>query len=288
MQPRTDSSQFFGTPFAPPTRLVTGDRPIPAIEAAKSSRRAAGWAIALAVLLGHAVPAHANVSKSASSARARSRAAGQHHLHRPDPAQSLGDRIVAFALSQQGQQVGDGECFALADTALSQAGAKSAAAFTAIDADTDYVWGTPVPLAKIRPGDILQFRNFRIRRLITRTIRNDFGTVAASTQNEELEDRDHHTAVVERINGPTISILEQNVAPLGRVVQRRDIELAPAVLTQTDPSDPAQQVTTQISVEGDVQAYRPQTAPVVLARRGPAPAGIGAVKASTTSVRRDS
>jgi hypothetical protein len=241
--------------------------------------------LALAVLLGHAVPGHANISKPAPAARARQRSAGHHHLRRPDPAQILGDRIVAFALSWQGQQVGDGECFALADSALSQAGAKSAADFAEITPDADYVWGTPVPLAKIRPGDILQFRDFRIRRLITRTLRSADGQVASS-QGEELESRDHHTAIVERITGGTASILEQNVGSLGKVVQRRQIELAPAVLTTTDPDD-SSQVTTQVSVEGAVQAYRPQTAPGSMAGRGPAVAGLGAEKTSATPVRRD-
>ena len=48
---------------------------------------------------------------------------------------SLNDQVKNGAYNKMGQQVGDGECFALADQALKSAGAKSAADFGAVTAD---------------------------------------------------------------------------------------------------------------------------------------------------------
>ena len=71
--------------------------------------------------------------------------------------------VVSFALHNLGQPVGDGECFTLADRALRNAGAKSAADYGPVVPDGDYVWGTPVSLSSLRPGDIVQFRDYSCR-----------------------------------------------------------------------------------------------------------------------------
>ena len=74
---------------------------------------------------------------------------------------SMADQIVAYPRSHFGEHVGDGQCFALADRALRGAGAKSAADFGGITADADYVWGRAVALADVRPGVIIQFRDYQ-------------------------------------------------------------------------------------------------------------------------------
>ena len=77
------------------------------------------------------------------------------------PQQSLSDRVLAFARQRIGQVQGDGECFTLADDALRNAGAKSAADFGKVGPDIDYVWGQAVTRAGLQPGDIIQMRDYR-------------------------------------------------------------------------------------------------------------------------------
>ena len=195
----------------------------------------------------------------------RARSPLVHAPHRPDRSDELGDSIVAFAVRAEGRQVGDGECFSLADQALLHAGARSAADYTDITPDGDYIWGRPVPLAAARPGDILQFRNFRIVRRVTTTRYGEDGAVS-TMQSQEVEERDHHTAVVTQNLGASLIVAEQNVEPLGRVVQLNTIEIATGTTTTSNAAD-SSQTTTQVMVEGDLRAYRPQhAAPNTLAQ----------------------
>ncbi len=163
--------------------------------------------------------------------------------------------------------MGDGQCFSLADRALSNAGAKSAAAYTELTPDGDYIWGTPIRLADARPGDILQFRGFRMVKRITTTTRTADGSIYR-TQTEQSEDRDHHTAIVAENLGNSLSILEQNVDPQGGVVQRHQIEIAAGTRNESDATD-GSQVTTEIFIDGQIWAYRPQRANVAYAALSP-------------------
>ena len=160
--------------------------------------------------------------------------------------------------------MGDGECYSLADQALSQAGAESASYYTDITPDGDYIWGKPVRLASAKPGDILQFRNFRIVRRITTTVFSDEGPVSRM-QTEEVEERDHHTAIVTENLGTALAIAEQNVDPLGRVVQRNTIEITTGTTTRINSVDRTRTMT-EIFLDGDLRAYRPQhAAPIAIA-----------------------
>lgn len=71
--------------------------------------------------------------------------------------------VVHAARSDLGHRVGHGECWDLADRALRDAGARSS---TTTGRNDDYVWGDPVALNAVTPGDILQFRNYVV---ITKT-----------------------------------------------------------------------------------------------------------------------
>lgn len=62
-------------------------------------------------------------------------------------ASSRNSEVLAYARSQLGHRVGDGECSALVEEALRQAGTSRGPGD----------WGDPVPLGDARPGDILQF-----------------------------------------------------------------------------------------------------------------------------------
>ncbi len=202
----------------------------------------------------HAPSGHASLRHTSVTLRPRSRSILVHAAKKPDPSTQLGDAVVAFAMRAQGRQIGDGECFSLADQALSTAGARSAADYTEITPDGDYVWGRPVSLSAVRPGDILQFRNFHILRRVTTTIHTADGG-SSTTQSQEMEERDHHTAIVTANYGTVLAIAEQNVAPAGRVVQRTNIDIASGVRRT---GDSATDTTTETSVEGTVWAYRPQ------------------------------
>ncbi len=221
-------------------------------------RKASHWAfvailIALNIPVGHASVRHTNVTQ-----RTRVRSASWLRANKPDGSDRLAESIVGFARRAEGRQVGDGECFSLADQALSQAGAQSAAYYTDITPDGDYIWGKPVSVASARPGDILQFRNFRIVRRITTTITGADGALAR-TQSEEVEERDHHTAIVTQNLGTVLAVAEQNVEPLGRVVQRNTIETVSGTTTRVNPADRTV-TTTEIFLDGELRAYRPQHA----------------------------
>jgi hypothetical protein len=208
----------------------------------------------------HAQAGHATTRHSPSSPRLRGRSAALQFSKKLNPARQLGDKIVAFALRAEGSQVGAGECFDLADQALANAGARTAAFYTDVTPDGDYIWGTPVRPEAARPGDILQFRNFRIVRRITTTIRNEDGEIN-QVQTQEVEERDHHTAIVTQNLGTSLAIAEQNVEPLGRIVQRNTIEIASGTTTAFNAQAAA--TTRQVSLDGELRAYRPQrdTAP---------------------------
>lgn len=118
----------------------------------------------------------------------------------PKAATDIAQKIVDFAVRNIGQQVGNGECWTLANEALKASGAQPA---------NGYTFGTPLSLNEIRPGDILQFTSARF---------DEPGYyVTMGTPN--------HTAVVYSINGDRIFILQQNFSGK-RTVGTFDIRLA--------------------------------------------------------------
>jgi hypothetical protein len=161
------------------------------------------------------------------------------------PGAPLADSVVSYASRGLGQRVGDGQCFALADRALRNAGAKSAAAFGPVVPDGDYVWGTEISLAHLGPGDIIQFRDYSCRVV----------TVAETASEERTEDRveerPHHTAVVEQVGADgAVTVLEQNIPPGSPVVRTR--------LHFADSQSASDGRTTTVTVRGTFWFYRPQ------------------------------
>lgn len=110
---------------------------------------------------------------------------------KPTP-DALRAQVVAFARQKIGDRVGSGECFDLADRALRDAGANSAADFGQVTPNGNYRWGTSINLSQLRPGDIIQFRNYRYVRRITE---------ADGSWAEDEQERPHHTAIVDSIDG---------------------------------------------------------------------------------------
>jgi hypothetical protein len=149
--------------------------------------------------------------------------------------------VVTFARGKLGERVGRGECFDLADRALRNAGAKSAADFGSVADDADYVWGRPVSLSDVRPGDIIQFRDYRYDRTVETSTRED----------TDFQERPHHTAIVERVDGGgALTVLEQN-APDGSPGRRTQLFFSDANSTSGGKK-------TTIKVQGTLKFYRPQ------------------------------
>jgi hypothetical protein len=155
-------------------------------------------------------------------------------------------RVLGFARRQHGNRVGDGECFALADRALASARAKSASDFGSVADDADYVWGTAVAISALQAGDIIQMRDYRFDREVN--VDNPDGS---GSTNTSFQERPHHTAIVETVNGNgSVSVLEQN-APRGSAVLRSELFF-------TNSTTTAGRRTTTIRVQGTFWFYRPQ------------------------------
>jgi len=155
-------------------------------------------------------------------------------------------RVVGFARRHRGDRVGNGECFTLADRALSGAGARSAADYGTVTPDADYVWGTSVSLGDLQAGDIIQMRDYRYDREVA--VNNPDGSGSTDTSFEE---RPHHTAIVETVNGDgSVTVLEQN-APPGSAVRRSELFFRNTTTT-------AGRRTTTVRVQGTFWFYRPQ------------------------------
>lgn len=118
------------------------------------------------------------------------------------------EKVVAFVKSQLGKQVGDGECWALANEAVKSAGAKSSFHFKDAPNRGDYVWGDLAfgldakgetgALKDVKPGDVVQFRDAKF----SGKQGNGTYTMTAS----------HHTAIVLKADTAArrITVLHQN------------------------------------------------------------------------------
>jgi hypothetical protein len=158
---------------------------------------------------------------------------------------SIGESVVSYATRSLGQRVGDGECFALADRALRNAGAKSAADHGPVVPDGDYVWGTGVSLSTLRPGDIIQFRDYSCR------VATEVESASETRTEERVEERPHHTAIVERVGRDgAVTVLEQNIPP-GSPVVRTELYFAGSQSASGGR-------TTTITVRGTFWFYTPQ------------------------------
>ncbi len=194
---------------------------------------------------------------------------------------SLGDKVKTFADGKKDQMVGDGECFTLADQALKDAGAKSAADYGAVTADADYVWGKETTKALVQPGDILQFRNYKFEITTkTKTTKTYKGHPKYKDQSTEGEDwatqsqeRPHHTAIVaSKDSSSQWTILEQNIAPMGSDTAVKKVQLnqlltadstkttktESTVIEDGGPVKITVETTVTIKVTGTVKVYRPQ------------------------------
>jgi hypothetical protein len=158
-------------------------------------------------------------------------------------APNIADEVVSYVRRKRGSRVGNGQCFTLVDRALQAAKAKSAADYGTVTPDADYTWGTSVSLSDLKPGDVIQFRDYTFKK----TVVTDTGS---STVTDEVEgERPHHTAVVESVDGGgAVTVLEQN-APDGSAVSRNHLYFTAGTTTSGNR-------TTTITVHGTFWFYR--------------------------------
>lgn len=128
----------------------------------------------------------------------------------PTSTTALNQKVLDFAQSNLGTQVGDGECATLIAQAYTSAGAVPFYQLGPTGLDADYVWGTLVTTlhsagdstAGILPGDVVQFGNASF----SHTTKFPDGSSVTNTSSAT-----HHTAVVTSVSGSTVNLLEQNV-----------------------------------------------------------------------------
>lgn len=148
---------------------------------------------------------------------------------------ALGNAVAQFAETNLASQVGDGECWTLAERALASAGARTSTQIMGnVGPDDNYVWGEAIGMANLEVGDIIQFRNY-----VYRFNRSD------GSWNQES--RPHHTAIVAAVvSSGVVDVFESNVGG-SKNVQRNRIYLQTGAL-------PGGSVT----VSGQMWYYRPQ------------------------------
>jgi hypothetical protein len=153
---------------------------------------------------------------------------------KPKEVVDLNEKVLTFCKDRLGEKVGDGECGSLASHAVHSAKARRPPPY---GEDGDYVWGDLVavfnvkqkPVDKIKPGDILQFRD------------------AKFALKEGIGVSPHHTAIVAGVKDDVISVLHQNA---GKDPKKKQT-------VQTGEYDISQ------LQEGWVKAYRPVPLPRV-------------------------
>jgi hypothetical protein len=178
----------------------------------------------------------------------------------PEVSAQQAEQTAKFASDNSGQQVGDGECYALADQALKKVGAKSADSYGKITPTADYVWGDAVTVTQARAGDVIQFKNYTVTITVKTKVVNADGSWDEQTHIETLS-RPHHTALVAKTgtNGTT-TVYEQNVNN-ARTVQTNELEF----VSHDDPPQTTTSggttttVTRSVKVTGTAKFYRPQT-----------------------------
>ena len=169
-------------------------------------------------------------------------------------ATTLNQKVLEYARGKLDQQVSRGECWDLAEEAVTQSGGESSTKLTGVNGKAfetaDYKWGTPVELKDAQPGDVLQFKGHSFEQKTT--------TSAGWTSEEQ--NRGHHTAIVEQNLGDgRLIVLEQHVRPAGekevsKKVQRREIFVKNGATTKEGGA------VKTIKTKGAVKAYRPKTA----------------------------
>jgi hypothetical protein len=167
-------------------------------------------------------------------------------------------KIKTYATTRSSQSVGSGECFDLADQALKDAGAKSAADYGKVTPTADYKWGRKINATDAKPGDVVQYKDYKVEIKVTTVTTNADGSSETSFTTE-TQTRPHHTAVVSTKGGDgAMTVLEQNVDG-DRTVKERPLPAASSKKVDASKSGTSTvTVTTEVKVTGEAKVYRPE------------------------------
>lgn len=185
--------------------------------------------------------------------------------------QTLNQKVILWASSKVGQQVGAGECWDLANSALTKAGAGTSSDFGPTGDDDDYVWGDEVSgLKDVIAGDILQYRDYVQTTVTTTDVTFADGTGWVDKPSVEIS-HEHHTSIVSKNPGNgALTVLEQNYMGNHETVKSTQIRWkdAPTKTTTTKKMMKRQDtgktewatviVTVDVTVTGKIKAYRPK------------------------------
>lgn len=181
----------------------------------------------------------------------------------------VGRRV--YATDKHGRRFGEGVCWDLGEEALKKNGAQTSNDLGIVGDDADYIWGDPIALKNVEPGDVLQLRDHVVTTTTVTTYEFLDGSRWEETK-ERFAKREHHTAIANRLmdkNG-AIWTLEQHVKPKGDVVQYLKINTRDVLPVVTKTSARHMNPTTKrvgtakvtqsvtITVKGSIWAYKPK------------------------------
>jgi hypothetical protein len=181
----------------------------------------------------------------------------------------LNQKIFTWASGQIGKQVGAGECWDLANSALKKSGAQTSSDLGPNGPDDDYVWGDVIDAKDALPGDILQYRDWEMTTTTTTdvTFADEHGWFDSPTTTVG---HPHHTAIVATNPGNgVLTVMEQNHKGNKEKVRNSTIrwKSAPTKTTTTKKMMKRQDngktamatvvVTVDITVTGTLTVYRP-------------------------------
>ena len=155
---------------------------------------------------------------------------------------TLNQEVLSYSKSKKGLKVGRGECWDLAQQALTYAGARNSTDYRSQTRNENYIWGEQVSLNQAKPGDVIQYRNFE------GTMRK---TQANGSWRELRFEASHHTAILAKpLAHGAWEVFHQNNQGQ-QFVTRDTIFLQDSEYTEGDE-------TVKISVGGKYWIYRPQ------------------------------
>ena len=175
----------------------------------------------------------------------------------------IADQIVGYARRQRGSRVGNGQCFDLADTRAARRGRQERRRLRQGHAERRLHMGHVGDAGGLQPGDVIQFRDYTYERVVV--TKTDKG----HDDRRDRQDRPHHTAIVESVDGNgAVTVLEQNAPDEARreangpVLQgRHDDE------RQSDDDDQGQGNVLVLPPPGALIAWSPTRTAVRVGRR---------------------
>jgi hypothetical protein len=177
-----------------------------------------------------------------------------------DTEMPLNQKVLNFANSKVGQQVGSGDCWDLPEEALTKSGGESSKVLTDTKGksfeEADYVWGSTVPTKDAQPGDVIQFKDHSF-------------TVEWPDGHSEWQTRGHHSAIVKSKNADgTLTVIESHVTVLGKKMNGNRAEKKDTLkLTKEhtifleDGTFTFKGESVRVTTTGTATTYRPQIAP---------------------------